>query len=168
MSKFKQLLIIVLSAFALLIISTLFLFKEEDSQWKPDYQLAENMDKQPLEMNEKTIHLNNQELTVEIADDPKEQSQGLSYRQSLSTNKGMLFVFPQPAMPSFWMKNMNFSLDIIWINEDNIIVEITKNISPDTFPKTFSPPSPIKYVLEVNSGWSNRNNIKINDKINLN
>ncbi|MBI2065143.1 MAG: DUF192 domain-containing protein [Candidatus Yanofskybacteria bacterium] len=115
--------------------------------------------------NQSILSINGTNIKVEIADEPNEQSQGLSGRESLANDSGMLFVFPQPIITGFWMKDMKFSLDLIWIDERGKIIEITKNISPVTYPETFLPPSPIKYVLEVNAGWSDKNNIKIGDKI---
>ena len=111
----------------------------------------------------KRITIGKKELTVEIADNPEEQVQGLSDRESLRENNGMLFIFEQPIIAGFWMKDMKFSLDIIWIDENGMIIGIEKNVSPQSYPQIFSPPSPIKYVLEVNSGWSDRNNIKTGD-----
>ena len=115
--------------------------------------------------NEKIISINDRILTVEIADEPIEQVQGLSDRENLGSQKGMLFIFDQPIMPGFWMKDMHFDIDIIWIDASGTIVGIEKSVSPDTYPQTFNPPSPIKYVLEVNAGWSDKNKIKIGDQI---
>ena len=116
--------------------------------------------------NQNALSINDIKINIEIADNPKEQSQGLSGREYLAPDSGMLFVFPQLITPSFWMKDMKFSLDLIWIDENGKIIEITKNVSPATYPESFSPPSPIKYVLEVNAGWTDENNIKIGDRIN--
>src|SRR4030042_2564613 len=68
--------------------------------------------------NFKTAQINGQKIFVEIADTPEKRSQGLSGRDNLSQNQGMLFIFNQPAIPSFWMKDMNFPLDFIWINNN--------------------------------------------------
>src|SRR3989338_4003843 len=78
-------------------------------------------------IEEKIILINNRELIVEIADEPHEQSLGLSGRKPLNDNQGMLFIFPQTGFYEFWMKDMEFSLDLIWIDENNNIIEITKN-----------------------------------------
>lgn len=145
--------LIIFIGISLLVATSLFFFQEEISG-TPDSD-------QTLGLNEKMIAVNGQKLAVEIADEPQEQSQGLSDRTSLDKDKGMLFIFPQPLIPAFWMKNMHFSLDMLWINAEGKIIGITKNISPDTYPNTFQPPSPVKYVLEVNAGWSDKNNIEI-------
>lgn len=106
-------------------------------------------------------------LSVEVADTAEKHQRGLSKRPSLANGEGMLFVYDQPLTPSFWMKDMNFSIDIIWIGEDKKIVFIHHNVIPDTFPQTFSPPSPVKYVLEVQSGFSKARGISSGDIVNF-
>ena len=151
---FKKTLVIILLAFLALIVFYYFLFNENVPT---DYQMADEI----VGSNKQIIYINKIAITIEIADEPNEQSRGLSGRDSLEENGGMLFVFPESEKYSFWMKEMRFSLDLIWIDENKIITDITKNVSPDTFPATFSPSSPVKYVLEVNAGWSDRHNIKV-------
>ncbi|EKD25527.1 MAG: hypothetical protein ACD_80C00031G0001 [uncultured bacterium (gcode 4)] len=117
----------------------------------------------------KPIFINNQRINVEIADTDSLRSKGLSGRKSLDQNAGMLFIFPKTAIYSFWMKEMNFPLDIIWINGETI-EDITENI-PNTKYKElselplYSPKVPVDKVLEVNSGTVKLLNIKIGDKV---
>lgn len=106
------------------------------------------------------VELSDKSFTVAVADEPKEQEKGLSGKNNLPKNRGMLFVFGKPDYYSFWMKDMKFPIDIIWIDENLRIINIEKNITPDTFPKKFIPQLPAKYVLEVNGGWSDKNEIK--------
>ena len=148
---FKKTLLIVLIGLGLLATASYYFLKDKSDQ-SSDYPM--------LATAKKTIYINEIPLTVEIADEPQEQMQGLSGREKMADNKGMLFIFPKSFAPSFWMKDMKFSLDIIWIDENGFIVAISKNVSPNTYPATFSPSSPVKYVLEVNAGWSDKNNIK--------
>lgn len=119
----------------------------------------------PTPLSSSTLSINNKIIEIEIADTPKETQQGLSNRKSLGVNNGMLFVFPTEQIPSFWMKDMHFAIDIIWINKDWKIIDITQNLKPDTYPQAFSPKQEIKYVLEVNADWTKRNNITIGDVI---
>jgi len=153
---FKNVLFILIFGFILLFTTSYFFF------WDKAPEIVEY---QSSKLDEKVIYINNLSLTVEIADEPHEQVQGLSNRDSLDYNQGMLFIFTQPEKPGFWMKDMKFSIDIIWIDENSTITQITANVSPDTFPQTFLPASPIKYVLEVNAGWSKENNIKAGSKM---
>lgn len=64
----------------------------------------------------------------------------------------MIFPFSMPGKYGFWMQNMNFPLDIIWIDASKKVVGMNSNLSPDTYPSVFLPPSDISYVLEINSG----------------
>ena len=113
----------------------------------------------------KNLTIHNITIKVEIADTPISRERGLSGRTSLSDGRGMLFVYSAPGFYSFWMKDMNFPIDIIWIDEAKTIIGITKNISPVTFPETFQPPSLAKYILEVNAGWPDKNLIQIGDLV---
>lgn len=154
---FRNIIIIVFIGLITLIAVSYFIFQQATSDIPAEYQMAGQ--------NKEIININGKKLIVEIADDPEEQIQGLSYRKSLGSESGMLFVFEQPLIPAFWMKDMNFALDILWINADGMLVMISKNISPNTYPQTFQPSSPVKYVLEVNAGWSDKNKIKVGDKM---
>ena len=103
-------------------------------------------------------------VTLDIADDNRERLKGLSEKVSIPKNHAMLFVFDEYAGHGIWMKDMEFSIDIVWLNEYSEVVHIEKNISPDTFPKVFGQNVNSKYVLEFNSGFVERSNIKIGDK----
>ena len=104
-------------------------------------------------------------LVVEVASTPQEQEDGLSGRAGLADGTGMLFVFPQPADIGFWMKDMRFSLDIIFADAAGTIVTIHPNLSPATYPETFSSASPAKYVLEVPAGWAAAQGVAVGQKI---
>ncbi len=121
----------------------------------------------------KTIKVADKEITVEIARTKEERMKGLSGRKSLANDAGMLFIFDQPnVFPSFWMKDMLIPLDIIWIN-DNAVIDIDKNIvapvsgTPDDSLQIYTPGGPVDYVLEVNSGFSNENKVKVGDSVDL-
>ena len=83
----------------------------------------------------------------------------------LKENEGMLFVFNHADKYSFWMKDMNFPIDIVWIGEDMHVVYIKKNALPTSYPETFTPNQDAKYVLEVISSFSEKNNLKVGDKV---
>lgn len=105
---------------------------------------------------------------IEIADDAAERSKGLSDRESLEENHGMLFLFGLPSARNFWMKNMNFPLDIIWINGDKI-VGFAENVPPNNSqtPAIYSSLEAVDKVLEINAGLVQKLGIKIGDKIEL-
>ncbi len=94
---------------------------------------------------------------AEIADTLSEREKGLSGRQTLGNDKGMLFIFESETIPGFWMKDMNFPLDIIWIDNNMKIVGIEKTLGPCEEGKecpVIYPDKQIKYVLEIKSGLS--------------
>lgn len=120
----------------------------------------------------KEILIGKNKVYVEIADTPNELSQGLSGRESLGKDEGMLFVFQKDSRPSFWMKDMNFSIDILWINDEKI-VQVHQNVpfpgpesNSDSLP-LFTPQGNIDYVLEVNAGYAREQNIAIGDRVDL-
>lgn len=119
----------------------------------------------PNKENRVNIKINNFQVDAEIADTIKKRAEGLSGKNSLSEEQGMLFIFSKPGKYSFWMKDMDFPIDIIWINKDLEIVEIKKNIAPDSFPKSFFSSKLSQYVLELKSGTTEKYNIKEGDKV---
>ncbi|HCR35730.1 hypothetical protein A2130_02925 [Candidatus Woesebacteria bacterium GWC2_33_12] len=117
----------------------------------------------------KTIKIDNLEISVEVAKSADERAKGLSGREKLDENSGMVFVFDKNSKPVFWMKDTLVALDIIWIN-DNKIIRIEKNVQPeigktDSELKKYTAPSIVDYVLEVNAGFADKNNIKIDQMI---
>ena len=106
-----------------------------------------------------------QAITLALATTAAEHEQGLSDTKQLSFDQGMLFIFDSSVIPAFWMKDMNYPLDIIWIGADKKVVGVVQNLDPKTYPKTFSPNEPIKYVLEVSSGFYKTNDVHIGDTI---
>ncbi len=113
----------------------------------------------------KKIKIGEAEILVELADDNTKRRLGLSGRDSLAEGRGMLFVFESEAALSFWMKDMRFAIDIIWLDKDKAVVDITENATPESYPQRFSPKSPSKYALEVPAGFAARNNISAGDKM---
>ncbi len=104
-------------------------------------------------------------IDISIADTPAKREKGLSGTPPLGPKQGMLFVFDTPTRPYFWMKDMNYPLDMIWVDQDKKIVSVNENIDPRTFPFSFSPRVPIQYVLEVQAGFYKFNNLNVGDKI---
>ena len=115
-----------------------------------------------------SIKVAGQVLTVELAQTPLAWAKGLSGRDSLTEDRGMLFIFPNVDRHSFWMKKMKFPIDIIWIN-DGKIVDIAPNVQPslDNPPSSYLPRLPVKFVLEVAAGFSEKNGLKIGDEIKM-
>lgn len=99
-----------------------------------------------------TLSLKNRTLVFEVVDTPETRMKGLGGRESLPEDAGMLFVFDTIDVHSFWMKDMLFPIDIIWLDSNFTVVHTEQNILPDTYPNVFTPTEKALYVLEVNSG----------------
>ena len=100
------------------------------------------------------VHIGDITHRVEIANNDEERVKGLSGRTDLENVDGMLFVFPDTAFHSIWMKDMLFPIDIIWIGEDLTIINIEKNVSPDSYPRNFRPDRPARYAIETKVHYS--------------
>ena len=105
------------------------------------------------------------QIPIEIAESNEERAQGLSGRAALPSGQGLLFIFDLPGSYGFWMKDMQFPIDIVWINENWEVIGLERRVTPETYPTTFYPPSPVKYVLELNSGDATRLGIDIGSKL---
>ncbi|MCR9264522.1 MAG: DUF192 domain-containing protein [Flavobacteriaceae bacterium] len=101
---------------------------------------------------------------IEIADTDYETQTGLMYRESMEQNQGMLFIFPDVAMHYFYMKNTEIPLDIIYIDDALKIASFQKNARPND-ETSLSSEVPIKYVLEVNAGLSDKLGLQVGDSI---
>ncbi len=104
-------------------------------------------------------------IDIQIANTEFDRQLGLMFRKSMSENQGMLFIFPEESVQSFWMRNTYISLDMIFVNADKKIITIHKNtkiLSDQSYRST----GPAKYVIEVDAGFSNRFNIKVGDSVN--
>lgn len=105
-------------------------------------------------------------LTVELAQNKTQWEKGLSDRTDLGDLDGMVFLFPQYHIPIFWMKDMHFPIDIIWL-AGGTVVDITRNAPVETSDKlpTYSPKVPVNMVFEVRAGWTAQNNISVGDTL---
>lgn len=111
-------------------------------------------------------------INADISDEKNERAMGLANRDSLASDSGMLFVFEKPDKYRFWMKGLKFPLDFIWILDDRV-VDVLKNVpaptanTPDNQLPVYGPTTKVNRVLEVNSGFIERHNIRVGDKIQL-
>jgi len=100
-----------------------------------------------------TIKFNsNQQLNAELARTESEREKGLGNRSCVRDDQAMLFVFGHSENYDFWMKNMRFPIDIIWVDSHREVTQVTENVSPKTYPKNFTSDQASQYVLEVKAG----------------
>jgi len=108
------------------------------------------------------VLIGDKKISVELRRTPLEWEKGLSGRASLDENAGMLFVFPDTDVRRFWMKEMNFPIDIFWIR-DNKVVGMAKGLPPPEngiIPDATSPEA-VNYVLETNAGFADKYGVKL-------
>lgn len=115
---------------------------------------------------ENSVTINNKIIKVEIADTIETQFRGLSNKEELCADCGMLFVLPDKKVRTFVMRDMNFPLDFIWIDDDKI-VKIDKDAKPEGSNPVIRYLSdvPVNYVLEVNAGFCNKNGVNVGDAV---
>lgn len=122
-------------------------------------------------LKKNTLTLGNTTINITVADNDLTRAQGLSGKAKLADNEGMLFKFPNPSFWQFWMKDMTFALDFVWI-KDGKIVELTSDVPPpaqsNNEPEILTPHEPIDWVLEVDAGFAKNNNLQIGDLVVIN
>ena len=126
----------------------------------------------PTEATEQpVVRIGSASYFVDLAVLPEERQQGLSGRPSLAADAGMLFIFEEEQQLHFWMKDMRFPLDIIWIDAQCRLVEVAAdvptpppNAGNEEIPRVQSP-SPSRFVLEVNAGEAARNGLSAGDAV---
>ncbi len=116
------------------------------------------------------IKIASSEINVQLAKTPEEKSKGLSGKNKLAGNEGMLFSFPQKTYPIFWMKDMKFNIDLLWINDDKVL-GIEKNMpaplagTEDKDLLIYSSAEPVNRVLEINGGLVDQYGLKVGDSL---
>ncbi len=120
-----------------------------------------------------TIKIDETVLEVQVADTEPRRIRGLMFQDQLPYDQGMIFVFNESGVYSLWMLNMQFSLDMIWFDENGDIVHIEKNIPPCKTPteimacQSIIPSGEAKYILEVSSGFIDQFNITKDSKLDI-
>lgn len=108
-------------------------------------------------------------LEVEVANTRASRELGLAGRDKMSDNEGFLYVFDAPGRYGFWMKDMTFPLDIIWINQNGVVVDIEREVKPESYleKKTFINQSEARYVLEINAGMATKFGLFLGSKVKI-
>ncbi len=105
-----------------------------------------------LSYNRGQVIFGSEIIPVFIADTNALRTRGLSGKKTLPQEYGMLFIFSTERQYSFWMKDMNFAIDMVWINGGGEVVHVESDVAPETYPDMFVSTDPALYVLEVNAG----------------
>lgn len=158
--------------FGILLISGMIIFFAVKNKYQSSKLLEvkpQTSDSLKTEYSDAKIKIGNFIFNVEIAKTQEQKIKGLSGRQNLAENNGMLFIFDKPAIYNFWMKDMDFPIDIIWINGDKI-VGVSENLKPMMAEKDmiiYSAPTEADKVLEIKAGAFKKIGAKIFDKIEI-
>src|SRR3989338_2460075 len=112
-----------------------------------------------------TAQVGGKTVRVTAADTPATRQRGLGERNNLAPDEGMLFIFPQDGKYGFWMKNMKFPIDILWLSEARRIVYMAQSVSPETYPQVFTPSIPARYVLELPAGYAKAYTVDVGDEV---
>jgi len=119
---------------------------------------------EPQQTTPRVVTVGDATIYVETASTKASRERGLSGRDSLAPNTGMLFVFDTDGVWGIWMKDMKFSIDILWLAEDGTVLTIVPNASPDSYPTSFRPTSPARFVLELPAGFASSHDVDIGSK----
>lgn len=144
----------------------------KDAVARGEYQLPLAKDKVASEEDWRTFYpelvpiiIASTTVQASVADSIPERIKGLSGTPYLPEGVVKLFAFGAEGEHGIWMKDMNYSLDIIWVAKSGVIVHIEENISPDTYPDSFSSPKPAWYVIEAPAGFVAANQISKGDAV---
>jgi hypothetical protein len=113
----------------------------------------------------KYVKISGKMIKVDLAITSEAQGRGLSGQKSLKEDEGMLFIFSKPNKNYFWMKEMNFPIDMIWIDDNFKVIYIKKDALPSSYPEFFGPGVDNRYVFEVVGSFSEKNNLKVGDVV---
>jgi len=125
-------------------------------------------DKTTKKYHQAKVDVNGFEVMADIAMSPDQQEKGLSIKDSLNENEGMLFIFQREGAYNFWMNGMKFPIDILWLDTAGKVVHIESNLQPCVSEEKCADYAPTKnalYVLETTAGFAERHNVEIGTDI---
>jgi len=168
MKKHLKFILLIVSA-AAIILAVVF-YRQDWRQFKP---AAINLQTdQPggssINNGQNKVCFNENCFSVELARTNDEQARGLMFRASLAADAGMLFIFSQEGVYSFWMENTLIPLDMIWLDESGRVVYIKENAQPcpaNGDCPDINPSQTAKYVLEINAGVSKKIGLRVGDTV---
>jgi uncharacterized membrane protein (UPF0127 family) len=114
------------------------------------------------------VTINRYNISAFVADTDAKRIEGLSGIENIAQDQGMLFILDYPSKQGFWMKEMKFPLDIIWVDNNNTVVHVEKRLQPCTsifFCPVFTPLKDAKFVLETRAGFADSHSVKEGTRI---
>lgn len=126
---------------------------------------AEHVELESTAMRHMTLGIRGMEVRAEVADTLARRMQGLSGRSALVPNTGMLLVFEEDDLHGIWMRDMRFPIDILWLDSTLKVVSLKERVDPASYPETFYPSEPVRYVLELPAGFMSTYGISEGDQV---
>ena len=161
--KYKYIILGIFSIFVVLSIA-IPLTKEriigKDTNVCPDTNI--NAQKRNVSFSNATKY----KYDIELATTISSQDIGLSSRSCFPLNGALIFLFPVDDKFGIWMKNMNFPIDVVWLDKDKKVVTILKDMQPSSYPKSYYPSSDARFVIELNSGQVDKAKIQEGQTLN--
>lgn len=118
-----------------------------------------------ISSQEPMVTIGDVDVVVSVARTKSERQLGLSGTESLAPLTGKLFIFERSERYGFWMKEMNYSIDMIWLDEEKRIVHIEEAVTPESYPYIYKPDAPAQYVLEVQAHFVTNYAIRVGDRV---
>jgi uncharacterized membrane protein (UPF0127 family) len=116
---------------------------------------------------DRNVQVNGHALKAELADNYAAQVKGLGGRPCIADDEAMLFSFSRPGYYPFWMRDMHFPIDIVWLSNGKRVVDVSTDVSPSSYPRSFSSSMPARYVLELKAGKAAKLHIVTGTAINF-
>ncbi len=114
-----------------------------------------------------SAQIGSQTFRLRVAGDAEERAQGLGGVAALTQNEGMLFAFPDDGLHGIWMKDMRIPIDILWLSNGFQVVDFAEKVSPDSFPRVFTPATPARFVVELSAGAKKASGVGLRDTVQL-
>jgi hypothetical protein len=130
----------------------------------PSFSLVEAKTETGL-LEPNTLVINEQKIKVDIAATPEKRTRGFAGYEYLPDGTGFLYVFDEPDFYSFWLKDVTFPIDIVWISYYHDVVDIAAYLTPQTSPKILEPKKPAKYILILPAGATEKLRLEIGDEV---
>jgi uncharacterized membrane protein (UPF0127 family) len=155
----KYLFLIIAGIILLAVVAAALIIGPSESKKKP--QTSTSVGVCGPYRHDAQVRVNGQVFDAELPKNPDAFAKGLGGRPCITSSEGMLFRFKQPGQYPFWMKDMKFPIDIIWIGADHKVAAVEVNEKPSTYPDKFVNQKPAQYVLEIKANLSNELHINI-------
>ena len=159
----KYYLVIILIILVIGTLIGLFILNSNQSNVQSDQSKLQAL----TDSSKVSVKINNSTLKLEVARSEQKREEGLMNIKKMQDNSGMIFIFEDEQIRTFWMKNTYISIDIIFLDKDLKIVKIFENTKPLQTSEIYSSDYPSQFVIEANSGWVEKHNLKVSDKLEI-